>query len=173
MPYCMWEVCDLPFDFLLYRVSVKRLLWVSEETFWTLSSLETLREYGYCWSWTECFLIWVQVYRGQEVEYGGLNTNDLHNVWMHSHQGVAIFDRNERIKRCDLVEWSMSLGIMGFEVSKVHARSNVSLFFFAYKSGYSSHLLLQNLHACYCASFHDRELSSETISKPPNKCFLI
>jgi hypothetical protein len=42
---------------------------------------------------------------------------------------------------------------VGFEVSKVHAKSRVS--FSTYRSGYNSQLLRQCLPVCHHASCHD------------------
>jgi hypothetical protein len=40
---------------------------------------------------------------------------------MLGHQGVALFERIRRLRRCGLVEGSLSLGVV-FEVSKAHAK---------------------------------------------------
>ena len=45
---------------------------------------------------------------------------------MLSHQGVALFEKIKRIRRCGLVGGSVSLGV-GFEISKAHAKPRVSL----------------------------------------------
>jgi hypothetical protein len=66
---------------------------------------------------------------------------------MLSHQGVALFERIRRIRRCGLVSRGLSLGV-GSEVSKTHARPNVSLS--AYRSGCSSQVLLH--HVCLHAA---------------------
>lgn len=47
--------------------------------------------------------------------------------------------------RCNLIEEDMSL-VVDFDISK--ARASPGLFLSAYRSGYSSQLLLQNLPAC-------------------------
>lgn len=47
---------------------------------------------------------------------------------MLSHQDVALFEQIKRIGRCGLVGGgNVSLGV-GFEASKAHAKSRVSLF---------------------------------------------
>ena len=50
---------------------------------------------------------------------GGLNKNSPIGsyIGMLSHQGVELFDRIKRIRRCGLVGGSVSLGV-SFEVSK-------------------------------------------------------
>ena len=45
---------------------------------------------------------------------------------MLSHQGVELFDRIRRIRRCGLVGGNVSLGV-GFEVSKTCVRPSLCL----------------------------------------------
>ena len=42
---------------------------------------------------------------------------------MFSHQGVTLFERIRRIRKCGLIGRSMSLGIMNFEVSEIESLS--------------------------------------------------
>ena len=68
------------------------------------------------------------------------------NIRMHGHQGVTLFERIKRIKRCGLIGGSVSLR-EGFEVSKDHAKPTVSFSPFIDQDE-SSELLLQHLPGC-------------------------
>lgn len=56
--HCLLEVCDLLFDFGVTGVGVKGWPGVSAKIR-TLSSVETVKDYGWFWSWVECiFALW-------------------------------------------------------------------------------------------------------------------
>jgi hypothetical protein len=90
---------------------------------------------------------------------------------MLSHQRVALFEKIRRIRRHSLVGGNVSLGV-GFEVSKAHAKPRVSLpldenvalnYFSSTMSAKPAAMLPTMMIMDYI---------SETLSKPPVKCFL-
>ena len=85
-------------------------------------------------------------------------------------KGVEPFAKIRRIRRYGLVVESVSLRV-GFEVSKTHARH--ILCHSAYELGYKTSLS-PFLPTYCCGPHHDNDrLTSETVSKPLMKCFLL
>lgn len=50
-------------------VTIKSLPWVSEESWTSFKTIETVKDYAEFWNWTECILY----YKCQGVESGSLN----------------------------------------------------------------------------------------------------
>jgi hypothetical protein len=100
------------------------------------------------WEWGTIKIMLSGLRAGAFPSYDGLNKSGPIGscVRMLSHQGAALF---KRIKRYGFVGGNTSLGV-GFEVSKAHARPNVSL---SVDHDVALQLLIQN-HACH-ACCHD------------------
>lgn len=86
---------------------------------------------------------------------------------MPSHQEAELFESILRIRRCGLVEATVSPWV-ALRLQKPIS-GPVSLF--SCGSGSSSQLLLQCPPACHHDPFRDKGLPPETVRQPPVKCF--
>jgi hypothetical protein len=94
---------------ILQGITVKRLLWLSEETlnFGVLNKFEAVIDCGVFWSWTECNFALCYGYKPirSRLVWGVLNRNGPRRLICLNAWGIG----SGTIRRCDLVGGSVSL----------------------------------------------------------------